>query len=49
MLTWATVVALAIGAVVAVSTDLSSLLIGMAELGGVVALFALVCAVEAYN
>ena len=49
MITWAMVVGL-IGTVVAlVSSDLSSVVTGVAELAAVTALFALVCAAEAFN
>ena len=48
MITWATIVALASGAFVYVA-DPSSILVELAELGGVIALFALVCAAEAYS
>jgi len=49
MITWATVVALATGAIAYVSSDPSSILVSLAEIGGVIALFTLVCAAEAYN
>jgi len=48
MITWATIVALATGVLVYVS-DTSSILIDLAELGGVIALFTLVCAAEAFS
>jgi hypothetical protein len=49
MITWASIVALITALVVFLSSDISSLLTGIAELAAVVALFALVCAAEAYN
>jgi hypothetical protein len=50
MITWATIVTLATGAIAYFgSVDPYSLLLGLAELGGVIALFALVCAAEAFN
>jgi hypothetical protein len=48
MITWATIVALAMGALVYVS-DSSSILLDLAELGAVIALFMLVCAAEAFS
>ena len=48
MITWATIVALATGAFVSMA-DNSSVLVEVAELVGVVALFALVCAAEAFS
>lgn len=48
MIAWATIVALATGAFGYVG-DSSSILIDLAELGGVIALFALVCAAEAFS
>ena len=48
MITWATIVALATGAFVAMG-DTSSVLVELAELGGVIALFTLVCAAEAFS
>jgi hypothetical protein len=48
MITWATIVALAMGAFVYVS-DTSSILVDLAELAGVIALFTLVCAAEAFS
>jgi hypothetical protein len=48
MITWATIFALATGALVYAS-DTSSVLIDLAELAGVIALFALVCAAEAFS
>jgi len=48
MITWATIVALATGAL-AYASEPSSILIQLAELAGVVALFALVCAAEAFS
>ena len=49
MITWATIVALIMGMVAYLASDLSSVLTGAAELVAVVALFALVCAAEALN
>src|SRR4028119_1361911 len=46
MITWATIVALATGAF-GYAADNSSILVELAELGGAIALFALVCAAEA--
>jgi hypothetical protein len=48
MITWATIVALATGAFVYVA-DTSSVFVELAELGGVIALFMLVCAAEAFS
>lgn len=48
MITWATIVALATGALVYVSNS-SSILVDLAELGAVIALFTLVCAAEAFS
>jgi hypothetical protein len=48
MITWATVVALASGALFYVS-DNPSALTSIAELAGVVAMFMLVCAAEVYS
>ncbi|MBF9232046.1 hypothetical protein [Microvirga alba] len=49
MITWAVLVALVSSAVAFISSDLTSIAIGVAELFGVIALFALVCAAEAFN
>ncbi|WP_153245869.1 hypothetical protein [Microvirga brassicacearum] len=49
MLTWASIVALITALAAFVASDLTSLLTGMAELTAVTALFALVCAAEAFN
>lgn len=49
MIAWASVIASAAAAIAYASPDLSSLLLGLAEFGGVTALFALVCAAEAFN
>lgn len=49
MLTWASVVALGVGALAYFSGDPTAVLRSVAELGGVIALFALVCAAEAFN
>lgn len=48
MLTWAAVVTIISGALASFG-DWSSMLVSVAELGGVVALFALVCAAEAFS
>ncbi len=48
MLAWATVIALSISAIFYV-IDPSSLVMNMAELMGVIALFTLVCAAEAFS
>jgi hypothetical protein len=49
MVTWASIVALITALVAFLASDLSSLLTGVAELAAVTALFALVCAAEAFN
>ena len=52
MIFWAAVVALVVGAFVYVgdlSSALPSALVSLAEIGGVVALFTLVCAAEAFS
>lgn len=49
MLTWAGIVALAVGVLTYFSGDATAILRGAAELGAVVALFTLVCAAEAFN
>jgi hypothetical protein len=49
MITWASIVALITAVVAFLTSDLSSLLTGMAELAAVIALFTLVCAAEAFN
>jgi hypothetical protein len=48
MLTWAAVVAIISGTLASFG-DWSSMLLNVAELGGVVALFALVCAAEVFS
>ncbi len=48
MLTWASIVALATGALFYAS-DNPSLIVNAAELAGVVAMFTLVCAAEAFS
>jgi hypothetical protein len=48
MITWAAIMTLAMSALVYAS-DASSMLIELAELGGVIALFTLVCAAEAFS
>jgi hypothetical protein len=49
MLTWAAIVVFLLGLVAYLAGDLSVVLSGAAELGAVIALFALVCAAEAFN
>ncbi|MBZ6076390.1 hypothetical protein [Microvirga puerhi] len=49
MLTWAGLVALVVGALTYLSGDVVAVLRGAAELGAVTAMFALVCAFEAFN
>ncbi|GEO17538.1 hypothetical protein [Microvirga aerophila] len=50
MITWASLFTLATGVVAyASSADVPSMLMNLAELGGVLALFALVCATESFN
>ncbi|WP_210485611.1 hypothetical protein [Microvirga antarctica] len=49
MATWATIVALTTGVAAYLASDFPSLLTGAGELAAVVALFALVCAAEAFN
>ncbi len=48
MILWATVIALAMGAF-AYAGDLSSALVSLAEIGGVIVLFTLVCAAEVFS
>lgn len=48
MLTWATIVVLTTGALFYVSDD-PSLILNVAELAGVVGMFTLVCAAEAFS
>jgi hypothetical protein len=48
MVIWATIVALAMGALIYVN-DASSMIVDVAELVGVIALFTLVCAAEAFS
>ena len=48
MMFWAAIIALATGAFVYVG-DLSSALVGLAEIGGVILLFTLICAAEAFS
>jgi len=48
MLAWATVIALVTGALFYVA-DPSAFAVNVAELAGVIALFALVCAAEAFS
>ena len=48
MITWATIVALAMGAFVYVA-DTSSIFVELPELAGVIALFTLVCAADAFG
>ncbi|MCB8820073.1 hypothetical protein [Microvirga rosea] len=49
MLTWAGFVALVLSAITYLSGDIGVILRGAAELAAVVALFAVVCAFEAFN
>lgn len=49
MITWAAIVAFVLGVLTYVLSDPSTLLLNLAELVGVIALFALVCAAEAFN
>ncbi|WP_165820046.1 hypothetical protein [Microvirga sp. KLBC 81] len=48
MLAWATIIALAMGALFYV-LDPSAIIVNVAELAGVIALFTLVCAAEAFS
>jgi hypothetical protein len=48
MFAWATIIALAIGAVFYV-IDPSAIITNLAELAGVIALFTVVCAAEAFS
>lgn len=48
MIVWASIITLAAGALASIN-DPSSLIVNVAELAGVVALFALVCAAEAFS
>lgn len=48
MITWATIIALVSSAFVYASAP-SSLILEIAELGGVIALFMLICAAEAFS
>ena len=48
MLAWATIIALAMGAIFYVA-DPSTAMTNVAELAGVIALFTLVCAAEAFS
>lgn len=48
MLAWATIVALVTGALFYVA-DPAAIVMNLAELAGVIALFALVCAAEAFS
>jgi hypothetical protein len=49
MMIWAVFAALLVGALTYVLSDPSMVLVNLAELGGVIAMFALVCAAEAFN
>ena len=49
MLSWAAIVAFVLGLVTYLAGDLTVVLSGAAELAAVIALFALVCAAEAFN
>lgn len=48
MFAWATIIALAMG-VLFYALDPSAIIMNVAELAGVIALFALVCAAEAFS
>ena len=48
MMFWAAIIALATGAFASMG-DLSSALVGLAEIGGVIVLFTLICAAEAFS
>lgn len=49
MITWAAIVAFTMGALAYVSGDSSTFLMNLAEIGGVITLFALVCATESIS
>lgn len=49
MILWASIVALVLGALTYMFSDPATVLLNLAELGGVILLFALVCAAEAFN
>jgi hypothetical protein len=49
MFIWAAIVALVLGLITYLAGDPSVVLSGIAEIGAVTALFALVCAAEAFN
>ena len=49
MIVWAAIVALVLSGLAIVNGDPSSVLVSLAELGGVIALFTLVCATESLN
>lgn len=49
MVSWAAIVAFLLGLIAYLAGDLSVVLSGAAELGAVIALFALVCTAEAFN
>jgi hypothetical protein len=49
MLTWAGIMAFILAALTYLVSDSATLWLNLAELGGVIALFALVCAAEAFN
>jgi hypothetical protein len=48
MIFWAAIIALATGAFAYIG-DMSSTLVSLAEVAGVIALFTLICAAEAYS
>jgi hypothetical protein len=49
MISWAAFVALIMSGIAYISSDPSAFIMNLAELGGVIALFTLVCAAEAFN
>ena len=49
MITWASIVALVLGVITYFSGEASAILHGLGELAAVTALFAIVCAAEAFN
>jgi len=49
MMLWATFIAVILGGLTYVLSEPSMILLNLAELAGVLALFALVCAAEAFN
>ncbi|MGO4704536.1 hypothetical protein AB4072_02010 [Microvirga sp. 2MCAF38] len=49
MFVWAAIISLALGMIAYIASDPATALLNLAELGGVIFLFALVCAAEAFN